>query len=137
MTADVWQALEALRKLRTEKVQEAREMKLKLEHLRTHKDNADQLRSEVQDGQSKEQAIVAQIKSLQEQLDERNRVGLLPCWAAHQSVCNMIPTPSHCPLLTRVSDLVAWSGGSKFCGLRSCALPAGRPGANLASLWAG
>ena len=40
----VWQALEALRKLRTEKVQETKELKLKLEHLRTHKENADELR---------------------------------------------------------------------------------------------
>ena len=38
------QALEALRKLKTEKVQETKELKLKLEHVRTHKVNADQLK---------------------------------------------------------------------------------------------
>jgi hypothetical protein len=34
------QALEALRKLRTEKAQEAKEMRLKLDHTRTLKDQA-------------------------------------------------------------------------------------------------
>ena len=38
------QALEVLRKLKSEKVQETKELKLKLEHVRTHKVNADQLK---------------------------------------------------------------------------------------------
>ena len=67
-------ALEALRKLRTEKVQEARELKLKLEHLKTHKDNADQLRGEVQQSRAKEAAVVAQITSLDEQLRGKDDV---------------------------------------------------------------
>lgn len=68
------QALEALRKLRTEKVQEAKEMKLKLEHLKTHKDNADQLRQEIQEGKAKEETASAAINALEEQLQARKAV---------------------------------------------------------------
>ena len=49
-------------------------MRLKLEHLKTHKDNADQLRGEVQEGQAKERGIVAQISSLDEQLRSKDAV---------------------------------------------------------------
>ena len=38
------QALDALRKLRTEKAGETKEFKLKLAHLQTHKENSDQLK---------------------------------------------------------------------------------------------
>ncbi|KAK9807149.1 hypothetical protein WJX73_000402 [Symbiochloris irregularis] len=65
-------ALEALRKLRTEKVQEAKELKLKLAHLKTHKDTADGLKAEVQEGREKEASIVAQITSLDEQLRDKD-----------------------------------------------------------------
>ena len=75
------QALEALRKLRTEKVQEAKEMRLKLEHLKTHKDNADSLKGERQEGQAKARALVAQIASLDDQLRSQDEVKLA---AAHQ-----------------------------------------------------
>ena len=69
------QALEALRKLRTEKVQEAKEMKLKLDHARTHKDNADQLRGQVQEGQAKEAALQKEIASLDQQMEQLQEVG--------------------------------------------------------------
>lgn len=68
------QALEALRKLRTEKMAEVKEFKLRLEHLRTHKDNAARLRKEVQDGEAQERKLLDQIRAIEEQLTQLQQV---------------------------------------------------------------
>lgn len=68
------QALEALRKLRLEKVQECKELKLQLEHLRTHKQAAHRLRSDVDQGGQREKALTAQIQALEAQLAEHSQV---------------------------------------------------------------
>ena len=68
MCCSALQALEALRKLRSEKAAEAKEFKLKLDHLKTHKDNAQKLRSEIQEGEDKEREFNEQIQTLEEQL---------------------------------------------------------------------
>ena len=54
-------------------------MKLKLEHARTHKDNADQLRGQVQEGQASEAALQAEIAALDCQMQKLGevRLGLL------------------------------------------------------------
>lgn len=67
-------------------------MKLKLDHARTHKDNADQLRGQVQEGQAKEAALQKEIASLDEQMEQLQEVGFgfsseqsqlgLKCYAA-------------------------------------------------------
>ena len=74
LTEGSLQALEALRKLRTEKVQEAKELKLKLETTRTHKDNADSLRAEKQAGEAKAQRLVSQISGMNDQLQTHDVV---------------------------------------------------------------
>eukprot|EP00879_Flechtneria_rotunda_P006310 GHRR01006632.1.p1 GENE.GHRR01006632.1~~GHRR01006632.1.p1 ORF type:complete len:729 (+),score=251.26 GHRR01006632.1:230-2416(+) len=63
-------ALESLRKLRLEKTQESREMKLKLETLRSHKDAAQRLTQDMQDGQAKADALKAQIQELQASIEQ-------------------------------------------------------------------
>ena len=68
------QALEALRKLRTEKMAEVKEFKLRLEHLRTHKDNAARLRKEVQDGEAQERKLLDHIRAIEEQLTQLQQV---------------------------------------------------------------
>ena len=72
------QALDAFRKLRLEKVQEVKECKLKLEHLRTHKESAHKLRAEVEQGRQREQALEAQIQGLEDQLQQHKQVQLRP-----------------------------------------------------------
>ena len=72
------QALDAFRKLRLEKVQEVKECKLKLEHLRTHKENAHKLRAEVEQGRRQEQELEAQIQGLEDQLQQHKQVRLRP-----------------------------------------------------------
>ncbi|KAI7835827.1 hypothetical protein COHA_010280 [Chlorella ohadii] len=59
-------ALEALRKLRTEKAQEVKELKLKLEHTKTLKDQAAKLRGEEKQGR-------ARLRELQEQIGRLDR----------------------------------------------------------------
>lgn len=65
------QALEAIRKLRLEKVQEVRELKLKLDHLKTHKEMAVHLSSEISDSQ----AVSHQMKSQMEEFQNQINVG--------------------------------------------------------------
>jgi DNA repair protein RAD50 len=55
-------ALEELRKLRTKQAAEVREMRLKLEHLRTHKDAAAGLRARVEEGESKEARLAEEVR---------------------------------------------------------------------------
>lgn len=61
-------ALEELRKLKTRQGQEAREMKLRLEHLRTHKDHASRLRAEMDENNKKAEALQRDVATLQAQL---------------------------------------------------------------------
>ncbi|KAK9845385.1 hypothetical protein WJX81_005219 [Elliptochloris bilobata] len=56
-------ALEALRKLRTEKLQEAKEGKMMLEHLKTHRDNAARLHAEVANGERARTSLQADIRA--------------------------------------------------------------------------
>lgn len=94
------QALEALRKLRTEKVQEVKEMKLKLDHLSTHKDSAHRLQTERQEGEGRERAIVAEMEQLSVKIEELEEVG-----------CTGLGTPYH--YRTRNEQMV----GEWFCDL--------------------
>ena len=81
------QALDAFRKLRLETAQEVKEFKLKLEHLRTLKENAHKLRAEVEQGRQREQELEAQIQGLEDQLQQHKQVQLRPpnLWARGSS----------------------------------------------------
>ena len=72
------QALEALRKLRLEKVAELREFKLRLDHLKTHKDAAQRLRTEVSTGKTRQESLQKQIDELDVEIcaQEEVRAGL-------------------------------------------------------------
>lgn len=61
-------ALEAIRKLRNEKVQEARELKLKLDHLKTHKVTAHRLSSEIDQSKEKSRQLQSQMEDVQEEI---------------------------------------------------------------------
>lgn len=65
------QALEALRKLKTEKTAEAREFKLRLEHLKTHKDTAGRLRADVDAGNRRAAETAEQSAQLQQRIQVR------------------------------------------------------------------
>lgn len=62
------QALEAIRKMKTEKSHEIKEFKLKLDHLKTHRDSSQKLKNEVADGQERDRDINAQMQSLEDQI---------------------------------------------------------------------
>ena len=68
------QALEALRKLRTEKMAEVKEFKLRLDHLRTHKDTAARLRKDIDDGERQEAELSNTISDIDGKLAEINQV---------------------------------------------------------------
>ena len=68
------QALEALRKLRTEKMAEVKEFKLRLDHLRTHKDTAARLRKDVDGGERQEADLSATISDIDGKLADINQV---------------------------------------------------------------
>ena len=61
------QALQEMRKLRTEKTAEVKEFRLRLEHLKTHKDHSTKLKSDISEGQDKDRSYMSQINDLQEQ----------------------------------------------------------------------
>ena len=65
------QALQEMRKLRTEKTAEVKEFRLRLEHLKTHKDHSTKLKSEIADGQEKDRNYMTQIN----ELDQQAKVG--------------------------------------------------------------
>lgn len=69
------QALEALRKLRTEKMAEVKEFKLRLDHLRTHKDTAARLRKDIDGGECQEAGLSSTISDIDGKLAEINQVG--------------------------------------------------------------
>ena len=60
-----------MRKLRTEKTAEVKEFRLRLEHLKTHKDHSTKLKSEIAEGQEKERNYMSQINDL----DQETKVG--------------------------------------------------------------
>lgn len=66
-------ALEELRKLKTRQAQDAREMKLKLEHLKTHKDHAARLRAEAEEGRKKGEALQQEINGLRAHIEVKNK----------------------------------------------------------------
>ena len=70
------QALEALRKLRAEKVQEMKEIKLKTDHLRTNKDAAHRLRGDITDLQEKEKTYRHQIRDLEDLISAKDKASL-------------------------------------------------------------
>ena len=69
--SDWRQALEALRKLKSEKTAEAREFKLRLEHLKTHKDTAGRLRADVEAGNRRVAETSEQGAQLQHRIQAR------------------------------------------------------------------
>ncbi len=69
-----WQALEALRKLRTEKMAEVKEFKLRLDHLRTHKDTAARLRKDIDSGKRQETELADTIKDIDGKIAQINQV---------------------------------------------------------------
>ena len=69
------QALEALRKLRTEKMAEVKEFRLRLDPLRTHKDTASRLRKDVDGGERQETELSNSIQDIDGKLAEINQVG--------------------------------------------------------------
>ena len=68
------QALEALRKLRTEKMAEVKEFRLRLDHLRTHKDTAARLRKDAAAGERQEAEHADTIRHIDAQLAEITKV---------------------------------------------------------------
>ena len=62
------QALEALAKLKKEKTQEAKELRLKLENLRTHRDAAQKLRAEVTQGTARNTEHMQKIQDFEDQM---------------------------------------------------------------------
>ncbi len=70
------QALEALRKLKAEKQQQAKEFKLRLEHLKTHKDNAGKLRKEEDGNKQRARESQDKIAQLQQDIEARRRNAL-------------------------------------------------------------
>ena len=70
------QALEALRKLRSEKVAELKEFKLRLAHLATHRDTAARLRREVEGGQARIAELSAQISAIDQEAAALTQVSI-------------------------------------------------------------
>ena len=62
-----WQALQEMRKLRTEKTAEVKEFRLRLEHLKTHNDHSTRLKSEIAEGQQTDRNYMAQINELEQE----------------------------------------------------------------------
>lgn len=63
-------ALETLRKLRTEKTQEVKQFTLQLAHLKTHKDTATRLRTDIEGGNTRAQELEADIADCNEKILE-------------------------------------------------------------------
>lgn len=62
------QALQEMRKLRTEKTAEVKEFRLRLEHLKTHKDHSTKLKSDIAEGQEKDRNYMAQINDFEQEV---------------------------------------------------------------------
>jgi len=72
------QAVEAFKKLKKEKTQAGRELNLTLENLKTHKDSATKLRTEISKGTAAQQTLQQQIQELDEQIQAYSQVPPLP-----------------------------------------------------------
>ena len=64
----VMQALQEMRKLRTEKTAEVKEFRLRLEHLKTHKDHSTKLKSDIAEGQEKDRNYMTQINKFEQEV---------------------------------------------------------------------
>lgn len=53
---------------------EVKEFKLRLEHLRTHKDNAARLRRDVEEGEAQERKLLDNIRALDEHINQLQQV---------------------------------------------------------------
>ena len=69
------QALEGLRKLRTEKLAEAKTMKAELAHLTTHRDTAERLRGDAESGAQRAAQLGASIERAEQELRGIGQVG--------------------------------------------------------------
>ncbi len=100
------QALEALRKLRTEKMAEVKEFKLRLDHLRTHKDTAARLRKDIDGGERQEAELSTTISDIDGKLAEITQVRCRVLW-----------------LSSRTAEISLKTG--RICGaIKACGLPA-------------
>ena len=79
------QALEALRKLRTEKMAEVKEFRLRLDHLRTLKDTAARLRKDADAGERQEAEHADTIRHIDAKLAEITKVR---CHCCARSACS-------------------------------------------------
>ncbi|KAL3148389.1 DNA repair protein rad50 [Trebouxia sp. C0009 RCD-2024] len=61
-------ALQEMRKLRTEKTAEVKEFRLRLEHLKTHKDHSTKLKSDIAEGQEKDRNYMTQINQFEQEV---------------------------------------------------------------------
>lgn len=64
----VVQALQEMRKLRTEKTAEVKEFRLRLEHLKTHKDHSTKLKGDIAEGQEKNRNYMTQINQFEQEV---------------------------------------------------------------------
>ena len=62
------QALQEMRKLRVEKTAEVKEFRLRLEHLKTHKDHSTKLKSDIAEGQEKDRNYMTQINGFEQEV---------------------------------------------------------------------
>ncbi len=100
------QALEALRKLRTDKVAAAKMMQMELKHLKTNKDNAERLRAEVDNGERARTSLQADIAAAGADLAQLHQVQqghrgpgwcavLSPGHSLRQPVCAWLVNAAH------------------------------------------
>ena len=110
------QALQEMRKLRTEKTAEVKEFRLQLEHLKTHKDHSTKLKSEIAGGQEKDRNYMSQIN----ELDQQAKVGVLHLPAAVTQQC--CKTVNVADLWCGLVHCQAFSLSLKVLAERACAV---------------
>ncbi len=122
------QALEALRKLRTDKVAAAKMMQMELKLLKTNKDNAERLRAEVDNGERARTSLQADITAAGADLAQLHRVQQGhrgPGWCAVHSPAHFSEAPS-CSWLVNAAHDVS-SGCTRFsCRRQACSTWRGR-----------
>lgn len=122
------QALEALRKLRTDKVAAAKMMQMELKHLKTNKDNAERLRAEVDNGERARTSLQADIAAAGADLAQLHQVQLGhrgPGWRAVHFPAHALTQPSCSWLVNAAHDVL--SGCTRSSRRRQAAAP-GRAG---------
>eukprot|EP00775_Hariotina_reticulata_P006345 gene6345-6579_t len=107
-------ALDTLRKLRLEKTQEAREMRLKLETLKSHKDAAAKLSSQVAEGRSKAGALQAEIGALEATMNAQETEMRL----IDQKLSQIADVADEITKLLAQSEVVATSTSDKLARLK-------------------